>query len=206
MSINIIKGKFPHVAWVDIERKGILTEIAIMKNSETGLMFIKLNGLDAIDKQRLFRIITNRNAHMYDLWELMGGITLGNGSNALEYFHQYVKVLSPSGEVIAPQMGRMAAPEITGMRKHQPNVNVQAQVAQAQVAQAPVAQAPVAQDPVGQAPVAQDTVSRPVSEQAVNVQPVSKQPASNVKPSTKSSTKKTSTRSSTSKSATNKDS
>jgi hypothetical protein len=201
MSINIIKGKFPHVAWVDIERKGILTEIAIMKNSETGLMFIKLNGLDAIDKQRLFRIITNRNAHMYDLWELMGGITLGNGSNALEYFHQYVKVLSPSGEVIAPQMGRMAAPEITGMRKHQPNVNVQAQVAQA-----PVAQAPVAQDPVGQAPVAQDTVSRPVSEQAVNVQPVSKQPASNVKPSTKSSTKKTSTRSSTSKSATNKDS
>jgi hypothetical protein len=201
MSINIIKGKFPHVAWVDIERKGILTEIAIMKNSETGLMFIKLNGLDAIDKQRLFRIITNRNAHMYDLWELMGGITLGNGSNALEYFHQYVKVLSPSGEVIAPQMGRMAAPEITGMRKHQPNVNVQAQVAQA-----PVAQDPVGQAPVGQAPVAQDTVSRPVSEQAVNVQPVSKQPASNVKPSTKSSTKKTSTRSSTSKSATNKDS
>lgn len=116
MSINLIKGKYPHVGWVDIEGKGVLTEIAIMSNKPTGLSFIRLNTLDAIDKQRLFRVISNRNSHMYELWDLMSNITLGNGANALEYFHQYVKVLTPSGEVMNPQMGRVAAPSVTGVR------------------------------------------------------------------------------------------
>lgn len=114
MSINVIKGKYPHVGWVDLEGQGILTEVAVLKETTTGVSFIRLDQMDGIDKQRLFRIISNRNAHMYELWDLMSQVTLGNGANALDYFHQYVKVLTPGGAVIAPQMGRVgaAAPRI----------------------------------------------------------------------------------------------
>ena len=114
MAINVIKGKYPHIGWVDLEGQGTLTEIAIVKNGATGLYFIRLNMIDAIDKQRLFRVITNRNSHLYELWDLMSNITLGNGANALEYFHQYVKVLTPAGQVETPRMGRMG---FTGVRK-----------------------------------------------------------------------------------------
>lgn len=115
MSVKVTQGKYPHIGWVDIEGKGILTEIAIVKNGPTGLFFIRLNRLDAIDKQRLFRIISNRNSNMYELWDLMSNITIGNGANALDYFHQHVKCLTPQGSVISPSMGRIGAPDVTGM-------------------------------------------------------------------------------------------
>ena len=121
-SVNVVKGKYPHVGWLDLEGQGILTEVAIVQESASGVAFIRLDQIDAIDKTRLFRVISNRNAHMYALWDLMSNITLGNGANALDYFHQYVKVLTPSGQVINPQMGRMGA--------------------QQQVHRAPVAEAP----------------------------------------------------------------
>ena len=117
MAIEVIKGRYPHIGWVDIEGNGILTEIAIVRNGSTGLFFIKLNMIDVIDKQRLLRVIQNRNSHLYELWDLMSNITLGNGANALEYFHQYVKVLAPSGQVMSPQMGRIASPGATGVRR-----------------------------------------------------------------------------------------
>ncbi len=107
--INVIKGKFPHIGWLDLEGEGILTEVAILSNNNTGVSFIRLNVLDQIDKQRLFKVISNRNANMYELWDLMSNLTLGNGANALEYFHQYVKVLTPSGKVMNPQQGRRGA-------------------------------------------------------------------------------------------------
>jgi len=110
MAIDVIKGKFPHIGWVDLEGNGILTEIAIMANNPQGLSFIPLNKLDNIDKSRLIKIISNRNSHMYELWDLMSNLTLGNGANALEFFHQYVRVLTPSGSIIKPSMGRKAAP------------------------------------------------------------------------------------------------
>jgi hypothetical protein len=110
MAIDVIKGKYPHIGWVDLEGDGVLTEIAIMSNTAQGLSYIVLNHLDAIDKTRLIRIISNRNSHMYELWDLMSNLTLGNGANALEFFHQYVKTLTPSGQIIKPQIGRVAAP------------------------------------------------------------------------------------------------
>lgn len=122
MAIDVINGRYPHVGWVDLENEGILTEIAIMANNPAGLSFIKLNALDTIDKQRLLRVITNRNTHLYELWDLMSNITLGNGMNALEYFHQYVKVLTPSGKVITPSEGRRGAAndrDLVGIRKIQ---------------------------------------------------------------------------------------
>lgn len=120
MAIDVIKGKYPHVGWVDLEQNGVLTEIAIVKNGPQGLYFMALNLMDAIDKQRLFRVITNRNAGLYELWDLMSNITLGNGANALEYFHQYVKVLTPSGKILNPQVGKIGAPVATGVRTAAP--------------------------------------------------------------------------------------
>lgn len=115
MSINVIKGKYPHIGWLDLEGQGILTEVAVVSNTASGVAFIRLNQLDAIDKSRLFRVISNRNAGLYELWDLMSNVTLGNGANALDYFHQYVKILTPSGQIINPQMGRMGA--AAGTRK-----------------------------------------------------------------------------------------
>lgn len=115
--IEVIKGKYPHVGWCDLDNKGTLTEIAVLKNGQHGLFFIRLNRIDAIDKQRLFRIINNRNAKMYELWDLMSNITLGNGANALDYFHQHVKVLTHQRTIINPMMGQMVAPDVTGIRK-----------------------------------------------------------------------------------------
>lgn len=105
--IKPLKGKYPHTGWVDLEKNGVMTEVAIMKNDPvSGLYFIKLSNLDFIDKQRLLRILGNRNASLYELWDLMSNITLGNGANALDYFHQYVRCLTPSLEVITPSHGR----------------------------------------------------------------------------------------------------
>ncbi len=112
--VNIIKGKFPHVGWLDLEGQGILTEVAIVTVSSQGVSFIRMDMLDQIDKRRLFKIISNRNAKMYELWDLMSNLTLGNGANALDYFHQYVKTLTPSGQVISPRLGRVGA--ATGRR------------------------------------------------------------------------------------------
>ena len=133
MTVNVIKGKYPHVGWVDIEGKGVLTEVAIMKNADNGIMFIRLNALDAIDKQRLFKVISNRNAHLYELWDLMSNITLGNGANALEYFHQYVKILTPTGQVLNPREGEIGAPQgIQIIPEHQVEAQRQQAAAQSQ--------------------------------------------------------------------------
>lgn len=109
--VETTKSKqFHHVEWIDLEGKGVLTECAIMKKSPDGdIYFFALSSLDAIDKQRLFNILTNRNAHMYELWDLMSQVTLGNGINALTYFHQLVQVVTPSGHVMNPSAGRVGA-------------------------------------------------------------------------------------------------
>lgn len=108
-TINVIKGKYPHVGWIDLEGQGIMTEVAVVSNNESGVSFIRLDQLDDIDRSRIFKVISNRNAGLYELWDLMSNVTLGNGANALDYFHQFVKVLTPSGQVINPQMGRIGA-------------------------------------------------------------------------------------------------
>ena len=99
------KGEFPHVEWVNL-REGTLVEVAVVNRDPVGnIFFIELNKLDAIDRQRLFNIINKRHAATLPLWDLLNSTTLGNGMNALTYFHQLVKVLTPSGKVIDPKAG-----------------------------------------------------------------------------------------------------
>lgn len=107
---NIVSrpGQYPHIEWLNIRDDGTLSECAIMKKDREGNhFFFELNSLDDIDKRRLVRIVTNRNARNFPLWDLMSQTTLNNGINALEYFHQYVKMLTPSGTVLNPRTGEV---------------------------------------------------------------------------------------------------
>jgi len=110
----MVEGKFPHVEWLDLNGNNILIECAIMKTEASGgKLFIRLDQLDSIDKQRIAKILTNRNANAFELWDLMAQITLGNGENALKYFHQMVKIFTPAGVVMNPTAGQVgiAAPK-----------------------------------------------------------------------------------------------
>lgn len=108
MTAQVRMGRYPHIGWVDLEGNGIQTEVAVMQNNEKGLFFIQLNFLDSIDKQRIIRIISSRNNGNLPLWDLMSQITLGNGANALDFFHQYVRILTPMGNVITPRVGKVS--------------------------------------------------------------------------------------------------
>lgn len=98
--------KFPHVEWIDLHDDGVLFECAVVKRDVRGnIYFIRLDRLDSIDLSRMFNIINNRNAKSYELWDLMSQVTLGNGINALVYFHQLVEMITPSGQIMKPKLG-----------------------------------------------------------------------------------------------------
>ncbi len=103
--------QYPHVEWIDLHNNGVLVECGVMRKDRSGnIYFIELARLDNVDKRRFFSVITNKNSAHYPLWELMSQITLGNGSNALEYFHQLVRVLTPHGQIINPKAGVTGSP------------------------------------------------------------------------------------------------
>jgi len=100
------KGALPHIEWCDLKGDGTLIEVAVVKkDAQDNTYFFELNKLDAIDRQRLFNIITKRHAPQFELWDLLAQHTLGNGMNALNYYHQLVKILTPSGTIIDPKAG-----------------------------------------------------------------------------------------------------
>jgi hypothetical protein len=75
------------------------------RDPANNVYFFPLASLDNVDRQRVANILSNRNAATFDLWDLMSQITLNNGINALTYFHQLVKVLTPSGKIMTPSVG-----------------------------------------------------------------------------------------------------
>jgi len=106
--IEIRQGKFPHTGWLDLSGKGVWTEVAIMAVDNNGnVHFFPLTALDRIDRQRFFNIISNRNANQFPLYELCSQTTLGNGINALTYFQQLVKVLTPTLQILTPRVGQI---------------------------------------------------------------------------------------------------
>lgn len=107
MAIIRQKSSLPHLEWLNLRDDGTLIECAIMKEDAQGNIYhIPLTSLDETDKKRLAKLITNRNSRNFPLWDLMAQTTLGNGVNALEYFHQLVKILTPHGTIIDPIQGR----------------------------------------------------------------------------------------------------
>lgn len=115
MAVQMQEGNMPHIYWIDLKGDGVYTECAVMKRDGLGnVMFFPLKALDNIDKKRLARILTNRNAVHFELWDLMSNITLNNGVNALTYFHQLVEMITPSGRVMKPEAGVIGI-ETTGV-------------------------------------------------------------------------------------------
>lgn len=123
---------YPHVEWVDLYGDGTLHECAVVKRDGAGnLYFIRIKELDLTDKRRMLKILTGRNATNFALWDLLFQTTLGNGMNALDYFHQYVKMKTPRGQIMQPQVGVIGAAMHTGVI----NVAQQQQAAQQAAAQ-----------------------------------------------------------------------
>lgn len=101
-------SQHPHIEWIELHADGVLHECAVLKRDPFGnVYYFKTNSLDSIDKQRLAGILADRNANSFELWDLMSHRTLGNGVNALAYFHQLAKVLTPSGKTVDPQAGQV---------------------------------------------------------------------------------------------------
>ena len=100
--------EYNHIAWIELHADGILHECAVLKqNNDGNILFFPVNHLDEIDRRRLSGILLDRNAGNFELWDLMAQKTLGNGVNALAYFHQLVKVLSPNGKILDPKSGQV---------------------------------------------------------------------------------------------------
>jgi hypothetical protein len=101
-------NEYAHIEWLELNSDGILHECAIMNRDGNGnVLFFKTNDLDEIDKRRLAGVLMDRNAKTFALWDLMAQKTLGNGMNALAYFHQLVRQLTPNGKILDPRAGQI---------------------------------------------------------------------------------------------------
>ena len=108
MAVIQHKGQAPHTRWINLKNDDILVECAVLKEDSFGnIHFIEIPNLDDIDKRRLVKILMDRNVEAFELWDLMAQKTLNNGINALEYFHQLVKVISPGGKIMNPRDGHI---------------------------------------------------------------------------------------------------
>ena len=107
--------EYAHIEWLELHGDGILHECAIMNRDANGnVLFFKTNDLDEVDKRRLAGILMDRNSRNFALWDLMAQKTLGNGMNALAYFHQLVRQLTPSGKILDPRSGQIGG--VTGTK------------------------------------------------------------------------------------------
>lgn len=110
----------PHVTLIDLFNNGIDYEVIVMKNNKANgdVFFIRTDYLDDIDRNRAGMILSRRDAARYEAWDLFAQITLANGVNALEYFHQFVKVKTRSGEIMAPNLYRTGSVQRTRLSNH----------------------------------------------------------------------------------------
>lgn len=103
-------SRYNHVYWADIKGQGLMQEVVVVAHNPNGsVWFIPVESLDNIDRQRMFRLITDRTAQMLPLYEIMAHVRLNNGINALEYFQQLVKFMTPTGAVIAGNTNMIAS-------------------------------------------------------------------------------------------------
>lgn len=101
--------RFNHVFLVDVADNGALREVAVVKEEANGtIYYVDIASLDNFDKGRLKSLVTSQHADKYPLWDLMSQATLSNGKNALDYFHQLVKVKQAPGSVNTALGGGLA--------------------------------------------------------------------------------------------------
>lgn len=128
MSTKTVKKHevYPHIEWVDLDSNGVAVEIVVMKR-DTGsgdLYYIKIIDMDEIDRNRLVHILQGRDAGRHELWDVLDNTTLANGENALDFFHQMVKVQTVGGVTMSPGVGRHGIPAFIPERPQQQMVPV----------------------------------------------------------------------------------
>jgi hypothetical protein len=95
--------QYNHYRSMDIYGNGVGYNVVIVKEDANGdVYFIKEEDLDGVDIRRMKDILSRREAARTPLWDVMSQVTLKNGMNALEYFHQLVLVRTSSGQIIHP--------------------------------------------------------------------------------------------------------
>jgi hypothetical protein len=84
-----------HVKFLDVKNDGTKREVAILKAWDSGdIHYIDIPSLGPIDKARLKAALNSPSAKTMPLWEVLSGITLNNGINALDFFHSnHAKVI-----------------------------------------------------------------------------------------------------------------
>jgi hypothetical protein len=100
--------QYRHYVSMDLYGNGVAYDVLIVNEDKSNgdVYFIKVEDLDDIDRKRVRQILTKRNANTMPLWDVMSQVTLKNGMNALEYFHQLVKIKTKSGQIISPSASR----------------------------------------------------------------------------------------------------
>lgn len=113
------KTNLNHVFLFDVNNDGAFREIAVVKIVRSGpkedddivtMHYIDVASLDNIDKGRLKAIVTSPHADKYELWDLMSQphSVLNNGKNALDYFHQLVRIARGPGSINTSMGGGLA--------------------------------------------------------------------------------------------------
>lgn len=105
-------AQYKFVEWLSVSgNPQYVEECIVLKtfpNNEKA--FINIKQLDKIDLSRMKTFITSRAATLHnDLATLLAEQVLDNGVNALTYFHQLTKILSPNGTVRSANSGKILA-------------------------------------------------------------------------------------------------
>lgn len=109
-NVRFQASKFSHVYWADIKGNGLIEEVVVIAHAPNGTVwFVPVNSLDHIDRARMFRLINDRTSTMLPLYEIMSHTRLNNGVNALEYFHQITKMMTPGGVITRVNSGYLGA-------------------------------------------------------------------------------------------------
>jgi len=100
-------AKYQHVRNIDLKKDGLVHEVLVIKEDQTNgdIYFIKTADLDPIDRKRFLKILNKRDAANYPLWDLLSQVTLPNGCNALEMYHQLVMNRLANGRIVPPGKG-----------------------------------------------------------------------------------------------------
>jgi hypothetical protein len=97
--IKMTPTSLNHIFLIDWNDDGLMHEIAVVKLFDDGAIAgILVDGLHAIDKARIKKVVTSPYAEKYPLYELLSHARFSNGVNGLDYVHSnFVKIKRPKG-------------------------------------------------------------------------------------------------------------
>lgn len=99
-----------HIQWLPLYDQHVNIECAVLRRfPNNDILVVTIESLDEIDRKRLLNAFMRTNSHALELWEVLQSITMNNGINALEYFHQLAIMKTASGVIMKPQVGRASA-------------------------------------------------------------------------------------------------